>query len=361
MPTLIAPEKPATSNGTGGGEISRSLSAEASSAHSRINIPLNLDNWKHLPEDVVSDLLWFHQWILNHNIGWKEAEQAIAYDKSTIFRVLKGTYEGNWSKVVVAIQKYRWQQRRSEQHNEFARNSISDMIFAALDYAIANKSMTIIIGESRTGKTISAQEWAHRNNHGRSVFVTAPVMGGAKATARRIAGAVGVNKTQSMGPLVEGIYRAFNGNRILIMDEAHRLLPNDTRSVNPACIELLRDLHDMTGCAVALISTRRLPSGLKKGAYQYEQLEGRCGQPVLVPRRIKRADLLPIVKQFLKAPGADILDELEEIANRPGRLGIMVQLLKVAQRFAKKDDKPLAEIHVRKAIILRAQMSQESQ
>src|SRR5581483_2650929 len=134
----------------------KSLQAEASSAHSRINVPLNLDNWKNLPEHVVGELTWFHQHLLDHSLSWTEASQAIGYDRSTVFRVLKGTYEGSWQKIVQAIASYRKldEQRGTIQKNEFVENSISRLIFAALDYALANNSITLIIGESRTGKTI---------------------------------------------------------------------------------------------------------------------------------------------------------------------------------------------------------------
>jgi hypothetical protein len=337
--------------------IDRSVVAEASSAHSRINITLNLDNWKHLPEEIRSELLWFHQYLLDHNIGYNDAERAIGYDKSTIYRVLKGIYDGKYENVVKAIQKYRWQQNRSSQHTEFVENSISKLVFAGLDYALANNSITMIIGESRMGKSVGAKEWAARNNHGRAVFVTAPVVGGVGALVRQIAGRCGVNKNKSVNDIVESLYRAFDGRRILIVDEAHRLMPTKMTVVNPVNIELLRDLHDQTGCALALMATARFTNHIKKGIYQYEQLVGRIGMPILLPKEIKRADILPIVKQFVKAPCATLLDKLQTIANKPGRLGIMVETLKVAQRIAVKAGETLSETHLDKAIAIRTQHS----
>ncbi len=337
----------------------KSLAAEASSAHSRINIPLNLENWKALPEETRGELLWFHQWILDNKVGWDEAATTVRYDRSTIFRVLKGTYEGSWPKIVTAIRAYRklTEQRGSIQRNEFAENDLTKLIFAALNYASANNSITVIEGESRMGKTLGAKEWAARNNHGLSVFVTAPVVGGISALVRKIAERVGVNRNRGVNDVADAVYRAFDRNRILIVDEAHRLLPNDQRVVNPQKIEFLRDLHDQTGCALALLVTKRFTNALRKGAYQYEQLVGRIGMPVRLKPVIKRADLLPIVKQFVKTPGAPFLDEMERIANSPGRLGIMVETLKVASRIAHKAGADLEEAHVRKAIALRAEMS----
>ena len=87
--------------------VSASDQAEASSAHARINIPLNLENWKALPADLVEQLQWFHQYILAEHLGYEEVEKALDYDSSTIFRVLRGTYEGSWPNVIRAIKKYR--------------------------------------------------------------------------------------------------------------------------------------------------------------------------------------------------------------------------------------------------------------
>ena len=64
--------------------VSASLAAEASSAHSRINIPLNLENWKGISPEIQADLLWFHQHLLDRRMPQKEAVEAIGYDWTTI-------------------------------------------------------------------------------------------------------------------------------------------------------------------------------------------------------------------------------------------------------------------------------------
>lgn len=336
-----------------------SLAAEASSAHSRINIPVNLANWKSLDPETQEELLWFHQYALDNGMDWPAVCDALGYDRSNVWRMLKGNYLGSWANVVRAIRGFKKlvEQRGKIQKNEFAINSISLTIFGALDYALANNSITVIESESRQGKTITAKEWARRNNHGKSVFVTAPVVGGIAQLIRTIAQKVGVGRGKGCNLIADDLYRAFNANRILIVDEAHRLLPNDTRTNNPQKIEFLRDLHDQTGCAVALLVTKRFNAALKSGAYQYEQLIGRIGMPVRIRPLIPRKDILPIVKQFVKAPGETLLAELDKIANAPGRLGILTETLKAASRIASTDNETLADVHVRKAIAMRVQMS----
>jgi DNA transposition AAA+ family ATPase len=334
--------------------------ATASSAHSRINVPLNLTVWRDRPQDEQDLLTWFHQHCLDHKLTWEQACDALGYDRSNVFRILKGTYNpgGTWAKPMDAIVSYKRiaEARAGIQKNQFAENSISKLIWAGLDYAMANNSITMVIGESRMGKTLAAIEWAARNNHGRSVLITARPVGGTKGLARNLCQAIGANQNQSLPAMVDSIYRGFNKNRILIVDEAHRLMPGSTRTINPANLEFLRDIHDQTGCGLALLATARFQAALEKGEYQYEQLIGRIGMPIRLPKQIKRRDTMQIIQQFLPDPSSDTIAKSMEIANAPGRLGILVETLKVASRIASKAGEPLSDEHFTKAIAIRNQM-----
>jgi DNA transposition AAA+ family ATPase len=143
---------------------------------------------------------------------------------------------------------------------------------------------------------------------------------------------------------------------LVIVDEAHRLMPGSTRTINPANLEFLRDIHDQTGCGLALLATARFQAALEKGEYQYEQLIGRIGMPIRLPKQIKRRDTMQIIQQFLPDPSSDTIAKSMEIANAPGRLGILVETLKVASRIASKAGDPLSDEHFTKAIAIRTQM-----
>jgi DNA transposition AAA+ family ATPase len=343
-------------------DSSKSAAAEASSAHSRVNIPLNLKNWSHLPDNVAEQLLWFHQHILDEDLSWRDATEAIGYDRSVVFRVLKGTYQGKYDNVADAICSYAKivAKRGTIQENVLVDNGVSRMIGAGLDYALANNSITLITGESRMGKTVAATMWRDRNNHGRSVLISAPAYGGNKLFLRRLASAVGVNKNLPLHQIVEAVIRAFNPNRMLIIDEAHRLLPGDRRS-NPVGLEIARDIHDETQCGLAFIATQRFTDELHKSTYQYEQLLGRIGMPIRLKRRLASADYLPILKQYIPDPSKDLREQCARIANERGRLGILVETLKVASRMASKDKRRLTEKTIFDAIALRAQMMGETE
>ncbi|KAF0176467.1 MAG: hypothetical protein FD161_3006 [Limisphaerales bacterium] len=338
--------------------VDKSTAATAASAHARINIPLNLDNWRALDEPTQRALLWFHQHALDARLTLKDAGEALGYDGSTIFRVLKGTYEGSWPNIVAAIAGYQRivENRGTIQAQHFAENRFTRLIHAGLDYALANNSITTVEGESRMGKSISTLQWRDLNNHGRSVYVIAPAYGGTKALLRDIAASVGVNKNLNNAQMHEAILRAFNRNRILLVDEAHRLLPSDRKATNPVNLEILRDLHDRTGCGLGLVATTRFGAELRKSEYMFEQLLGRIGMPVRLYKEIKEADILPILAQYVARPGERLVSVCVEIANAPGRLGILVETLRVSSRIASKSRAKLAEEHIFKAIAIRRQM-----
>jgi DNA transposition AAA+ family ATPase len=331
----------------------KSDQAEASSAHSRINIPLNLENWKDQSDDIQSVLLWFHQHALDNKLSLADAAEALNYDQSTVFRILKGTYEGSWTNIAKAIQSYRKldEMRGTIQQNEFVENRITEKIFDALDEALASNAIAIIQGESRQGKSVSLEVWRERNNHGRAVKIVAPAFGGTKGLLRAIAMAVGVNKNLDGLSMHSAIMRAFNRNRILIVDEAHRLLPNDRRT-NPANVEILRDLHDQTGCALALVATARFHTELVRGEYMFEQLLGRALLTKL-PKIIKDSDILPIIRQYIARPGKDLVEGCVTISNGLGRLGVLVECLRSGSRMAKKSGARMTDDHMFKAIARR--------
>lgn len=342
----------------------RSAAAEASSAHSRLNIPLNLDNWRGLDQELAGKLLWFHQHCLDERLSLKEAGAAIGYDTTVVFRVLKGTYPGSWGNIERAIDSYRKivSDRAGIQRAGFAENSISRLIWAGLDYAIANNSMTLIVGESGQGKTVACEAWRDRDNHGRTVMAEIPPVGGSKMLLRTLCEATGNNKNLAQDDALAALLRSFNAHRMLILDEARRLLPSETRGdINPVKLEIVRYIHDRTKCGVALIATQRFDDTLKKLSYQFEQVLGRIGQPVRLYRTIEEKDFVPVLEQYFSRPSRKTIDAAAGIVNAQGRMRVLVEILKVSTRIASKAGVRVSEEHFFKAIALRRQMMGETQ
>jgi DNA transposition AAA+ family ATPase len=351
--TLPVEQPEDRSNGVG-----TSIQAEASSAHSRINVPFNLNNWKNQPQEIVDELMWFHQWLLDKDQSWDDACKAISADRSTVFRILKGTYQAkDWMPIMKRIKSFRkLQAQRAEiQQSKFVPNRITKMISAGLDYAMANNSICLVIGESRLGKTEAFKDWKERNNHGRTVMVEVPPQGGPKAVLLEIAKSVGVNQNLSVAAMQSAVVRAFNEHRMLLVDEVHRTISH-SRTANPITLETIRYIKDRSGCSVGMSATQRFSQAIEKSHYQYEQIIGRIGMPILLPHVVIEGDIIDIVTQYIPEPTPKLIENLLVLSNRHGRFGVMTETLKFASRIASKAGKPLSEGHVFDAISIRRKM-----
>lgn len=339
--------------------ISKSDAARASSAHARINMPLNLENWKTLDEDTQTELLWYHQHILDAKLSWEQVEETVGYDRSSIFKFLKGTSTGSYSNFVDAVRRYRKlaEKRQSIQRQEFRHNDITRLMFSCLDYTLANNCMTLIVGESGMGKSTTMQAWRDENNHGCSVYVDCPAVGGIKGFLTAIASQVGVSGNMPVPRLLNALVRSFNPNRILLLDNMHRALPSDNRGA-PRAFDIVQQIQEASGCAVGMSATARLDTYMRGASYMFEQITGRIGTPFYLPYKIKWSDIKPIVTQYIDKPSDEMKQICMSVANGPGRIRQVVERLKLASRIASKSRKGLNESHFLKAVQVRNQLSQ---
>lgn len=284
------------------------------------------------------------------------------YDKTVVYRTINGIYEGSMENVCGAIVAYRdlLAQREGIKVSTFAPNTISKLIWAALDYALAANGITEIIGESGQGKTIAAKEWKKKVNKGRVVYVECPVFGGIKGLLRVICDAVGANKNQSISAMQESIRRAFNPNRILIIDEVARILPHD-KGAPPKNLDFFRWLHDQTRCGLALITTERFGDTLRKNTWMFEQLLGRIDMPLRLPRELDESCFMPLLGQYVPDPSTELKNICSSIVNQEvgGRMRSLDKLLKFACRLSAKNGEQLTGKQVLSTIKLRNRMMGE--
>jgi DNA transposition AAA+ family ATPase len=345
-------------------ETSPTSPEEESEETSRLalNIPIDKDNWKNLPGDIQQELFWFHQFVLEEKLSRREAGTKINYDGGTVSKVLDGSYEGSWDKIAKAIRSFRkvHANRGKIQKVIFVENTISRGIFDALDYGLAVNGIVIITGESGKGKSIAVEAWRDANNHGRSVLVAAPAMGGTRRLLADIAKAVGHGSDhKNTYQIHTNILKAFNSNRMLIVDEATRLLPAGRASM-PVSLELLRDLHDRTGCALALVATARFDTELRKGEYMFEQVLRRA-LPHRIARVVTEKDVAPILQQFIKKPGPKVLESAVVIGNSLGSLGVLGEILKVGSSLASDRKRPMCDEDFFSALAKRLKKQGETQ
>lgn len=184
---------------------------------------------------------------------------------------------------------------------------VTERIIQALDYARDFSRMVYIAGPTGRGKTYTAQWWQSQNNHGRTVYLRVPSDCTRRALVNLLCEKRGVAHSCSCADCEENLRRTLSPRNVLIIDEAGHLLSKSGRP--GGAIELLRDLHDMTGCGVALIITDVYLAEIKRGrnAAYFEQFLGRLEFPVEIPKIPRRDEVRQALCAYFDDPDEDLV------------------------------------------------------
>lgn len=228
--------------------------------------------------------------------------------------------------------------RRVRKQRPLVRTIVAERIIEALDYCRDYSAMVYISGPTGRGKSYTSEYWAEQNNHGRSKFLRVPSDCTRRTLVLLLARAVGVSVRGSTSDIELNLHKALGPRNVLIIDEAGHLLSKSGRP--GGAIELLRDLHDITKCGVALIFTDVYLHEIKRGrnADYFEQFLGRLEFPVEIPKVPRRDE----VRQVLAAFFSDTLDEellsfaYAQATGRDGKLRTLFKDLYRAEEFARE-------------------------
>jgi DNA transposition AAA+ family ATPase len=347
------------------------LLQEARQEHAGIGVPLNLELWQDLPDDVREDLVWLQQYSITNRIPRKKLASYIGYDWSVLYKVLFRIYTGNEGKVLAKIREFREATRKKAnlQKSTFVPNRNSVLIHNALDFALNASVIVLILGETGTSKTASKDEWLRANNHGRTTGVDATEVSTVKGLATEICEAIGAGTALSLFNMRAAIHKAFNPYRMLVVDEAHFLLPKFNSA--PKALEFVRRIHDRAGCGIGIIASSRLGDSLRKAEYHFEQLLGRIDQVVRLHTVFEEKEVRPIVEQYIARPDARTMEFALRLANdqpvldegdrhgleHQGRLRKLVKVLQFGSFIAKKHKTAMGNEHFLKAIATKKAMA----
>jgi len=306
---------------------------------------------------TVQALAWLIRYAETNNLSRERVCDLLEYDWTTITRIVDGTYTADPGEMVGRIGDLK---RRAESTVAAASDCtptlVSRRIWDTLDYAqrgdLSGGRIVSICGPTGRGKTISVRNWVRRH-HG-AVFVDCPV-GGRAPLIREIARRCGVARsgTGRLDDLADGIAEGFSRHRMLVIDEVARLMPR-SRTL-PMGLEFLRRLHDVTRCPIAIVGTELVTMGLTAGAYRdyLEQLLGRIVEPLIIPARVYKREVSDICSAYHAGdnrPAAPLVDLAVQVANRPGKLRLLTEMLGQAALLARRRREPLAAAHLAAAL-----------
>jgi hypothetical protein len=180
----------------------------------------------------------------------------------------------------------------------------------ALDYTRSARTLTLIDGPARIGKSFSARAWCDRTA-GLARYVQVPCSNDDIGFFRAIGRALGVSaslqlKASEIRGRIEEVLQ--HGDLMLVLDESQYCWPQSwQRYAMPSRVNWILQALVNFNVPVALLCTPLFYSSQKRveelTGWTSEQLIGRIGHVERLPSKLELADLLKVAKALL--PDAD--------------------------------------------------------
>lgn len=286
-------------------------------------------------------VMWFFGEVKSRGLSLGDAGKAIGYDPSTVSRILRGRYEGNWANILKSIRRYKHLQdeRGRMVRAEFVETTIWHAVRATCDLALVHQMPSIIMGVSQIGKTAALLEYQRRSEF-TVRYVRMPAAAGFRSAMEAVADACFITTRCTGEQLRRRVAGGLDERSLLIVDELHQLAISTGRTTAIKVMEWLRELHDVSGCGLVVCGTRAVEGDLINGELRawLDQFAQRCIRRLVLPDRLPDADITAFGAAFgLPAPGADLLDLLRTLrANR------LVKTLQLASNLSQRKGVPLS-------------------
>ena len=324
-------------------------------------------NMAHCSPDRRKLLIDSFLWAIDprHPVTLAEFADAVGYDKTTVARIFQGKYTGPDGKRLAVPEKMAKaareflarQKKRFAGREEFVLTPTAQRIWTLLHLARESHTVAFVLGPSHIGKTWALENYAVQNNHGSTPYIRMKAASGLGGMVRAIATSVGVSDKGNTAQLIAYIKRAISPEMLLIFDELHLLMYTYRLSSFFACLEVIREIHDETGCGMALCGTQLLMEKIKGGQHtEMEQLVRRGVHKLILPSMPSKADLEKILHRNgldFPAKKAEIVvkgvvekpyDLLKQLSKVEGLLAI-TERIRYAQRLAAKREEEISWDH----------------
>ena len=228
--------------------------------------------------------------------------------------------------------------------------SVSRRVFEALDYTRSARTLTLIDGHARIGKSFSARAWCDRTA-GLARYVQVPCSNDDIGFFRAIGRALGVSaslqlKASEIRNRIEEVLQ--NGDLMLVLDESQYCWPQSwQRYAMPSRVNWILQALVNFNVPVALVTTPLFYSSQKRveelTGWTSEQLVGRIGHVERLPDKLGRADLVKVAKALLPCADKVAWGALAAYANQSKKhLASIEAIAKRAAWLAGRDGKQSA-------------------
>lgn len=315
---------------------------------SRLNIPAEkmMAYTAGLPEGEKEAIRWLYGFAQENGLGLKELEVESKISSTSLYRIFSGTYQAGLANLVERIESFRRvaEERSTMKSIGFVETSVAKKINKVCEWALLSQSMSFVYGVSQIGKTTALEEYARRNNHGRTKYIRLPASAGVQLCMKEIAKACYVSPKSSYENLRDRVLHAIDGDNLVIIDELHQVFLSYQKGSAIKVLEVLREIHDRTKCGMVLCGTLQLRKELMLGSNQelLEQFKRRGILEVLLPKTPPKGDVkkIQVAYGFESDPMGEAEELRTEILSTHG-LGKFCRFLQAAGRMATKSKEPL--------------------
>ena len=246
---------------------------------------------------------------------------------------LSGTYAdkgGNYETIEPKIEAFLEMQdskaRREELVLGFVSTKTTRRIAEVMRDAHEGGETVVIYGQAGLGKTQAVKNYCEKNPA--AILIEANPSFTALVLMRKLATAAKVSAMGSLNDLFESVSdRLRDSGRLIVVDEAENLPLR--------ALEIVRRLHDETGCGLVLSGMPRLVANLRGKHGELVQLYSRVSVALNLGESLPDDELFEIAEAAL--PDADEETLLELVKHSNGNTRRMSKLMRGAVRTANKN------------------------
>ena len=266
--------------------------------------------------------------------GMNQTQLARGIDTSpaSISMYLNGTYAdkgGNYETIETKIEAFLEMQeskaRREELVLGFVSTKTTRRIAEVMRDAHEAGEIAVIYGQAGLGKTQAVKNYCEK--HG-AILIEANPSFTALVLMKKLAASVKLTTSGTLNDLFEETaYRLGGSERLIVVDEAENLPQR--------ALEIVRRLHDETGCGLVLSGMPRLVANLRGKHGELVQLYSRVSVALNLGESLPDEELFEIAKAALPDADEETLFELVKHSN--GNTRRMSKLMRGAVRTANKN------------------------
>lgn len=277
-------------------------------------------------------------------LNQSQIARAVTVAPAAISMYLNGTYAdkgGKYATIEPKIEAFLDREAAKAQRDDleigFVSTRTARRIAEMMRDAHEAGDFAVIYGQAGLGKTEAVKAYC-RNNPGAVLIETNPSYT-AQVLMRKLAEACKVGSTGTLNDMFDAVCDRLDGSgRLIVVDEAENLPLR--------ALEILRRLHDMTGCGLVFSGMPKLIANMRGRYGEQAQLYSRTCGSVNLGDTVPEEELAEIAKNALPNADEDTIAAL--VKESGGNVRRLTKLMRGAVRVAKKNGLPLSAGIVKK-------------